>query len=100
MSTARPATRIGDIDLVHCNWPWRMTGSPNVLVNGRPWSCQLDFNAPHAAPAAPKCYVHLRPITLGSITVRINGRGAGRMADDIHGCTWTFTGSHNVMAGG
>jgi len=42
----------------------------------------------------------MAPISFGSITVRINGRGAGRMADDIHGCTWTFTGSHNVMAGG
>ena len=97
---ARPATRIGDFDLIHCNWPNRMTGSPNVLVNGSPWSCQIDFNFPHTFPSGFNCYPHLRPITLGSITVRINGRGAGRMADGIYDCTWTFTGSHNVMAGG
>ena len=100
MSTARPATRIGDLDVFHCSWPFRMTGSPNVLVNGRPWSCQADINTPHLLPCGPGCCTHVAPITLGSTTVRINGRGAGRIGDSIVTCTWVAMGSPNVWAGG
>ena len=39
-------------------------------------------------------------ITLGSITVRINGLGAGRITDVIAGCTRVAQGSPNVWAGG
>ena len=42
-----PATRIGDADIVHCSGPSRMVGSPNVKVNGIPWSRQGDINTPH-----------------------------------------------------
>ena len=99
----RPATRIGDADFVHCiGNPWRAMGSTNVLVNGRPWSRQGDYNTPHLLPCScpPCCCIHAAPIALGSITVRVNGRGAGRVFDHIATCTAVMTGSSNVLAGG
>ena len=98
-----PATRIGDSDLFHCSPPSRMTGSPNVFVNSRPWSCQGDINTVHLKPiddCPPCCIPHVAPITSGSMTVRVNGRGAGRIGDGIMLCTMVLGGSHNVWAGG
>ena len=96
------ATRIGDADIFHCSPPFRATGSPNVLVNGRPWSCQGDINTVHLLPCGcpPCCCDHDAPITVGSITVRINGLGAGRTGDSITDCTFAGMGSPNVWAGG
>ena len=94
------ATRIGDADVIHCSVPFRAVGSPNVLVNGIPWSRQGDINIPHLLPCGPGCCTHVAPITLGSTTVRINGRGAGRIGDYIAGCTVVGMGSPNVWAGG
>ena len=41
------ATRISDADVTHCTTPFRAQGSPNVMVNGRPWSRQGDINTVH-----------------------------------------------------
>jgi len=95
-----PASRIGDADIPHCSGMVRMTGSPNVFVNGRPWSCQGDINTPHLLPCGPACCVHVAPIAAGSSTVKVNGRGAGRIGDGISGCTSVAAGSPNVIAGG
>jgi len=99
---ARPACRIGDPDIPHCSPMVRMMGSMNVIVNGRPWSRQLDFNTPHLRPCPCPvcCCIHLMPIALGSWTVRVNWRGAGRMGDGIIFCTRVAFGSFNVFAGG
>ena len=95
-----PATRIGDADIVHCSGPSRMVGSPNVIVNGIPWSRQGDINIPHLLPCAPVCCTHVAPITSGSSTVIVNGKGAGRIGDGITACTSVAVGSPNVIAGG
>jgi len=95
-----PAARIGDADVVHCSGPFRAVGSPNVFVNGRPWSRQTDINTVHLLPCGPGCCPHTAPIAVGSITVRINGLGAGRITDVIAGCTRVAQGSPNVWAGG
>ena len=95
-----PATRIGDADIVHCSPPSRMVGSPNVKVNGIPWSRQGDINFPHLLPCGPGCCIHVAPIAAGSGTVKVNGRGAGRIGDGIISCTIVALGSPNVMAGG
>ena len=95
-----PATRIGDADIVHCSGPSRMVGSPDVRVNGIPWSRQGDINIPHLLPCAPVCCVHVAPITSGSGTVIVNGKGAGRIGDGITACTSVAVGSPNVIAGG
>ena len=79
----------------------RAQGSSNVLVNGIPWSRQGDINTPHLVPPnIPPCPSHVAAIAIGSITVRVNGRGAGRVGDAISGCTSVAEGSDNVTAGG
>jgi uncharacterized Zn-binding protein involved in type VI secretion len=93
------ATRIGDADVAHCSGMTRAEGSPNVFVNGIPWSRQGDINTVHLLPGTP-CPAHTAPIASGSSTVKVNGRGAGRIGDTISGCTSVAEGSTNVFAGG
>jgi uncharacterized Zn-binding protein involved in type VI secretion len=95
---SKPATRIGDKDLVHCSLPKRAQGSPNVFVNNIPWSRQGDKNTPHKRPGNP-CPTHSAPISKGSSTVKVNGKGAGRIGDAISGCTKVAQGSPNVFCG-
>jgi uncharacterized Zn-binding protein involved in type VI secretion len=77
----------------------RAEGSPNVFVNSIPWSRQGDVNTSHLLPGAP-CPSHTAPIAIGSTTVFINGKGAGRVGDAISGCTSVAEGSSNVFCGG
>jgi len=91
--------RIGDADLVHCSVPTRAQGSPDVFVNGIPVSRQGDNNDVHLLPGVP-CPAHAAPITVGSTTVFINGKGCGRIGDAITSCTAVAQGSPNVFAGG
>jgi uncharacterized Zn-binding protein involved in type VI secretion len=93
------ATRIGDADVAHCSGMVRAVGSPNVYVNGIPWSRQGDVNTVHLLPGSP-CPPHAAPIASGSSTVKVNGMGAGRVGDAISGCTSVAAGSGNVFAGG
>ena len=92
------ATRIGDADVSHCSGMVRAEGSPDVFVNGIPWSRQGDVNTPHLLPGNP-CPTHAAPIAVGSTTVFINGRGAGRVGDAISGCTSVAAGSADVFCG-
>ena len=93
------ATRIGDADIPHCSAPARAEGSPTVFVNSIAWSRQGDNNTSHLKPGAP-CPSHAAPIAVGSTTVFVNNRGAGRIGDAISGCTSVAEGSSNVFAGG
>jgi uncharacterized Zn-binding protein involved in type VI secretion len=43
-------------------------------------------------PGAP-CPAHAAPITVGSTTVFVNGKGAGRIGDAITACTSVAEGS-------
>ncbi len=92
------ATRIGDADISHCSPMTRAEGSPDVFVNGIAWSRQGDVNTPHLLPPLP-CPTHAAGIAIGSTTVFINGRGAGRIGDAISGCTAVAEGSSNVFCG-
>lgn len=92
------ATRIGDADIPHCSGMVRAEGSNNVYVNGIAWSRQGDRNTPHLLPGVP-CPTHAAPIAVGSTTVFVNGRGAGRVGDAISGCTSVAAGSPNVFCG-
>jgi uncharacterized Zn-binding protein involved in type VI secretion len=93
------ATRIGDADVTHCSGMTRAQGSPDVFVNSIPWSRQGDVNTVHLLPGVP-CPAHTAPIAVGSSTVFVNGKGAGRVGDAISGCTSVAAGSSNVFAGG
>lgn len=76
----------------------RAAGSPDVFVNGIPWSRQGDVNTTHLLPGEP-CPSHAAPIAVGSPTVFVNGRGAGRVGDAISGCTSVAAGSPDVFCG-
>jgi uncharacterized Zn-binding protein involved in type VI secretion len=88
-----------DADVPHCSTPMRSARSPDVFVNGTGISRQGDNNTVHLLPPAP-CPSHAAPIASGSSTVKINGKGCGRIGDAISGCTSVATGSSNVFAGG
>jgi len=92
------ATRVGDADTPHCSGMTRAQGSPDVFVNGIPWSRQGDNNTAHLRPGVP-CPTHAAPIAVGSTTVFVNGKGAGRIGDAISGCTSVAQGSPNVFCG-
>ena len=92
-------TRIGDADVTHCSGMTRAEGSPNVFVNSIAVSRQGDNNTGHLLPGSP-CPSHAAPISTGSTTVFINGKGCGRIGDGITACTSVAEGSSNVFAGG
>lgn len=92
------ATRIGDLDVPHCDTPSRAEGSPDVFVNNKKWSRQTDNNNSHKLPGNP-CPSHQAPITTGSTTVFVNNLGGGRIGDVVTECTSVATGSPDVFAG-
>tara|TARA_Y100000361_G_C11126486_1_gene326288 strand:- start:691 stop:981 length:291 start_codon:yes stop_codon:yes gene_type:complete len=92
-------TRIGDADVPHCSGMVRAEGSPDVFANGIKVSRQGDNNTTHLLPGIP-CPSHAAPITIGSKTVFVNGKGCGRVGDAITSCTSVAAGSPNVFAGG
>ncbi len=92
-------TRVGDPDNAHCSGMVRAQGSGNVFANGIPISRQGDVNTGHLLPGVP-CPAHAAPIASGSGTVKVNGKGCGRVGDGISGCTSVAAGSSNVFAGG
>ena len=92
-------TRKGDADVPHCSGMVRLGASTNVFVNGIGVSRQGDSNTPHLRPGVP-CPGHAASIATGSTTVKVNGKGCGRVGDGIAGCTAVASGSSNVFAGG
>ena len=92
------ATRIGDADVAHCSGMTRAVGSSNVFVNSIGVSRQGDNNTSHVLPPAP-CSPHQAAITTGSLKVKINGKGCGRIADAISGCTKVAEGYIKVIVG-
>ena len=94
-------TRKGDADVTHCSGMVRLGASTNVFVNGIGISRQGDNNTAHLLPPnVPPCGGHSASISSGSSTVKVNGKGCGRVGDGISGCTSVAAGSSNVFAGG
>ena len=94
-------TRIGDADVTHCSGMTRAQGSTDVFVNKIGVSREGDNNTPHLLPPnIPPCPGHSAGIASGSSTVKVNGKGIGRVGDSISGCTSVAAGSSNVFAGG
>ena len=91
-------TRVGDADVTHCSGMTRAVGSPNVRANSIAISRQGDHNTGHLLPGVP-CPSHAAPIASGSSTVRVNGKGIGRVGEGISGCTSVAAGSPNVFSG-
>ena len=91
-------TRAGDADVTHCTGMTRLDKSSDVFANNIGVSRQGDNNTAHLLPGVP-CPVHAAPIAAGSSTVRVNGKGIGRVGDAISGCTSVAAGSPNVFSG-
>ena len=98
----RAVTFFGAADIPHCSPMTRLMCSTNVFVGGLGVSRQGDYNTPHLKPCGDSCCVHAAAITIGSLTVKANGKGIGRMGDNVGllGCTFVAQGSPNVFAGG
>ena len=92
-------TRKGDDDVPHCSSMVRFGCSDNVFCNSIGISRQGDNNTTHLLPCPPICCGHAAPIATGSGTVKVNGKGCGRVGDYITGCTAVAAGSENVFAG-
>ena len=92
-------TRVGDSEVSHCSGMVRAAGSGNVFCNGISVSRQGDKNTIHLKPGSP-CPPHSASISSGSSTVKVNGKGCGRVGDGLGGCTSVAAGSSNVFAGG
>ena len=94
----QPAARIGDTASNH--GPWHpspiVSGSANVLTNGKPAARKGDAAAPHVKPKSPP---HGRSISEGSGTVFINGKPASRVTDAIDCGGTIVSGSGNVFIG-
>ena len=91
----------GAADVPNCSAIVRMEHSLNVFVNSIPVSRQYDRNTPHKFPIADTCLIHSVPITHGAKTVKVNGRGCGRVGDNVGpNCTSVAEGSKNVFAWG
>lgn len=88
-----------DSDLAHCSPMKRDDCSDDVFVDGTGISRQGDNNTSHKLPPAP-CGSHAAPITTGSTTVFVNGKGCGRVGDGVTACTSVATGFERVFAGG
>ena len=96
----KSVVRFGDPDVPHCSPMTRLGKSSNVFVNGIGVSRQGDLNTPHLLPPnVPPCGGHSAGIAVGSLKVKVNGRGIGRVTDSISGCTSVASGSANVFAG-
>lgn len=96
------AARLGDICTGHECFPPRnsIEGSPDVFVNGRPFHRQGDGWAVHCCthPEVPHgC--HGSVLALGSSSVYVNGRQAGRIGDPVACGGVIATGSSNVFVG-
>ena len=94
----RAVTFFGAADIPHCSGMVRFGKSDNVKVGGIGVSRQGDINTPHLLPGLP-CPTHAAPIAIGSLKVKVNGRGCGRIGDSIAGCTSVAQGYPKVFAG-
>ena len=94
----RAVTFFGAADIPHCSGMVRFGNSDNVKVGGLGVSRQGDINTPHLLPGFP-CPAHAAPIAIGSLKVKVNGRGCGRVGDSISGCTSVAQGHPKVFAG-
>ena len=91
--------RVGDPGIPHCSPYVIMTGSTDVIVNGKPAATVGSLSTPHLIPAGKFCVTHVAPVILGSFSVLINGKPAARVGDPLGMCTVIALGSFDVITG-
>ena len=90
--------RVGDPGIPHCSPYVIMTGSLDVIVNGKPAATVGSLSTPHLLPGII-CPTHVAPVVFGSLSVLINGKPAARVGDPLLGCTVIALGSFDVITG-
>jgi len=88
------ATRIGDLELVHCTQPARAQGYFNCIISGSPASRVGDLNIPHLRPGSP-CPTHVFPMLTGAPNIIVGGCVLGSVGSIT--CTFAIQGSPNVF---
>ena len=92
------SARINDVGSGHGCWPSRITdqGSPDTFVNSRNVHRQYDHWVTHCCPNNG---CHDSYLSLGSPISFVNGKGRGRIADDIACGSIVATGSSDCDVG-
>ena len=86
-----------------CDSVTTLLTSPNKTTRANSIFCAVQgtITVTHLVPPnVPPCPSHAAGIASGSSTVKVNGKGCGRVGDSISGCTSVAAGSSNVFAGG
>ena len=91
--------RVGDPGIPHCSPYTIMTGSTDVIVNGKAAAYLGSLSTPHLIPAGKFCVTHIAPVVFGSTSVIINGKPAARVGDPLGLCTVIALGSFDVITG-
>ena len=93
---SKKAGRLGDLGSSHGCFPPTpaISGSPNVLINGRP---ALRVDDPLLLHACPNCPPHPRKMAKGTASVLINGKPACGTGDDVNCGGVLITGSSDVL---
>jgi uncharacterized Zn-binding protein involved in type VI secretion len=98
-----PVSRFGDLCVPHptCPFPHAlMFGSPNTYCNGRPISFVGCFTTPHLFRVGKFCLPHVGFVSLGAITVTVNGIPMARVTSPLTPiCTAVAQGSISVFVG-
>ncbi len=95
---SKPAARLGDIGSDHNGFPPTpiISGSPDVIINGKPAARVGDALAPHSKPKHPP---HGRTIASGANSVLINGKPAANIGSAISCGGSVIIGSADVIVG-
>ena len=95
-----PSCVKGMRDIYHdCQQPYRLKAAKTVYLHGIQWSRMGDINTGHIY--GPKCKnSHAQPIAVGSKTVFVESRGAGRKTDAVLACTAVQDGFPDILTGG
>lgn len=95
--SGKQAVRVGDIGTDHDGFPATpvISGSPDVMIDGKPAARVGDPLAPHSKPKHPP---HGRTIATGSTTVLINARPAAVTGGSIS-CGGVTIGGGSVNIG-
>lgn len=93
---SKKAGRLGDIGSSHGCYPPTPTisGSPDVLINGRP---AIRVDDPLLLHGCPNCPPHPRKMSKGCASVLINGKPACGVGDDVNCGGVLITGSGDVL---
>ena len=93
------AARMGDAGAPHCTAYVIATGSPDVLIEGKPAARTGDVSSLHKMPGGKNCVPHVSKIVSRTSSVFVNGRPLAQVGDPLTGCTVIAQGCVSVFVG-